>query len=150
MVWKWLRLALVGVAVLLGVMQLVPYGRDHANPPVAAEPGWSSPAVRALAQRACFDCHSNETRWPWYSHIAPVSWLVQHDVIEGRETLNFSEWNRPHQEVKDVAKEVLDGDMPPATYTPLHREAVLSAPERQALIDGLKLSLGARPSTDPH
>lgn len=66
--------------VLLLAIQLVPYGRDHTNPPVVAEPAWDSPATRALFVRACADCHSNQTVWPWYSHVAPVAWLVAHDV----------------------------------------------------------------------
>ena len=89
------KLVLIGVAVLAAaflLIQLVPYGHAHDNPPVAAEPNWDSPQTRELAQRACFDCHSNETTWPWYSNVAPVSWLVQHDVDEGREYLNFSRW----------------------------------------------------------
>jgi hypothetical protein len=59
------------------------YGRDHSNPPVRIEPRWDRARTRELAVRACFDCHSNQTRWPWYSHVAPISWLVQHDVEEG-------------------------------------------------------------------
>ena len=69
---------MIVVAVLAGLflaIQFVPYGRDHSNPPVIGEPTWNSPETRALAVRACFDCHSNETVWPWYSNIAPVSWL---------------------------------------------------------------------------
>src|SRR3954449_12180710 len=77
------------------VIQLIPYGHSHANPPVLKEPKWDSPQTRALAQRACFDCHSNETTWPWYTHIAPVSWLIARDVIEGRQHLNFSTWGQP-------------------------------------------------------
>ena len=81
----------VCVAIFL-LIQLIPYGRDHTNPAVVAEPAWDLPETRALAVRACFDCHSNETIWPWYSNVAPISWLVQRDVDEGREKLNFSEW----------------------------------------------------------
>ncbi|MCX7782465.1 MAG: heme-binding domain-containing protein, partial [Meiothermus sp.] len=80
------------LALVLLAIQLVPYGRDHQNPPVVAEPPWDSPQTRALFVRACADCHSNQTRWPWYSHIAPVSWLVQRDVEEGRSKLNLSLW----------------------------------------------------------
>ena len=81
-------LFLVGVLGLL-VIQLIPYGREHSNPAVVSEPPWDSPATRAFAVTACFDCHSNETEWPWYSNIAPMSWLVQRDVDEGRQHLNF-------------------------------------------------------------
>ena len=73
----------IGLGVLVGlfvVMQAVPYGRDHTNPPVIVEPAWDSPRTRELAVRACFDCHSNETKWPSYSHVAPLSWVVQRHV----------------------------------------------------------------------
>ena len=56
---------------------IVPFGHSHTNPPVTKEPAWNSPDTRALVQRACFDCHSNQTTWPWYSHVAPVSWLCK-------------------------------------------------------------------------
>ena len=88
---KRIALSLIGLLLLAFVaIQLVPYGRDHDNPAVIAEPNWDSPQTRDLFMTACGDCHSYETEWPWYSNIAPVSWLVQHDVEEGREKLNFS------------------------------------------------------------
>ena len=73
------------------LLQLIPYGHAHNNPVVVKEPAWDSPTTRTLAQRACFDCHSNETVWPWYTNIAPVSWMTQHDVEDGRRKLNFSD-----------------------------------------------------------
>jgi|KBSSwiStaDraftv2_1062776.scaffolds.fasta_scaffold2015676_1 Haem-binding domain len=85
------RNLLIAVFVLLLLIQLVPVWLFQTNPPVVAEPAWDSPQTRALAQRACFDCHSNETQWPLYSRIAPVSWLITSDVIRGRR-LNFSTW----------------------------------------------------------
>ena len=88
--------AAVVVVVLLVVIQAVPYGRNHTNPPLRAEPKWDSARTRQLAVDACFACHSNQTRWPWYSSVAPVSWLTQHDVEDGRRILNFSEWDRPN------------------------------------------------------
>ncbi|HZY42825.1 MAG TPA: heme-binding domain-containing protein [Anaerolineae bacterium] len=84
------RLVLILVAVLI-VIQIPPLF-FQTNPPVVAEPNWDNPQTRALAQRACFDCHSNETVWPWYSRIAPPSWLITFDVFRGRRNLNFSEW----------------------------------------------------------
>ncbi|NVB82954.1 MAG: cytochrome C, partial [Kofleriaceae bacterium] len=69
---------------MFGVMQLVPYGRARSNPPVASEPAWDSPRTRELAVRACFDCHSNETKWPWYARVAPMSWVLERDVEIGR------------------------------------------------------------------
>lgn len=124
--------------VLLAVIQVVPYGRDHSNPSLRDEPHWDSAKTRALAKRACFDCHSNETVWPWYSNVAPMSWLVQHDVDEGRAMLNFSEWSRPQEEAHESAEAVEEGEMPPSVYTPLHPEAKLNAADRDALIRGLR------------
>jgi hypothetical protein len=88
---KVLRWGAVGVLVLAVLIQFVPYGRNHTNPAVIMEPTWDSPQTRQLAVRACYDCHSNETAWPWYTNVAPVSWLTQHDVDDGRHKLNFSE-----------------------------------------------------------
>jgi len=137
-----------GAFALLGVLlagflllQLVPYGRDHTNPPVVAEPAWDSPRTRALAVRACFDCHSNETRWPWYSWVAPVSWAVQRHVDEGRAKLNWSEWG-PRREGEDAAETVEKGSMPPSWYPFLHLDARLSEVERRQLIDGLLATFG--------
>ena len=124
--------------VLLVLAQFIPYGRSHENPPVTGEPDWDSPATRALVKRTCFDCHSNETHWPWYAKIAPISWLVQHDVDEAREHLNFSEWDKPQRHADDTAHEVEEGEMPLWFYTPLHSEARLSDTEKAALIAGLK------------
>src|SRR5690349_24973871 len=132
-VFKWiLRVGLI----LLALIQLVPYGRDHATHPDGTEPKWNSPRTRELALRACFDCHSNQTRWPWYSWIAPASWLVQHDVDEGRRELNFSEWVRTYEEAGESAETVLEGEMPPWTYTVLHGDARLTPDEQRALADG--------------
>ncbi len=132
----------LALAAALVVAQLVPYGRDHTNPPVAAEPHWDSPTTRGLAQRACFDCHSNETRWPWYSHVAPSSWLLQSHVDEGREALNFSEFQKSYKDAHEAGQEVREGDMPPLSYLLLHPEARLSASEKQELARGLDATLG--------
>ena len=99
-------IACIGVVVLMAFIQLIPFGRAHANPPVLQEPNWDSPQTRDLASRACFDCHSNETTWPWYSNVAPVSWLVQRDVDEGREKLNFSEWGTARSSRGNEGKEL--------------------------------------------
>jgi hypothetical protein len=129
---------------LFAVLQFVPYGRDHTNPAVVREPAWDRPATRALAVRACFDCHSNETRWPWYSHVAPVSWPMQRDVDVGRRAVNFSEWDRPYEEAGESAETVLEGEMPPAMYLWLHPSAQLSTEEKPALVNGLTATLGSR------
>ncbi len=132
--------ALAGVVIAL---QLVPYGRDHANPPTRQEPSWNHPHTRELAVQACFDCHSNQVRWPWYSHIAPASWLVQHDVEEARRELNFSEWDRPQKHAGEAAEEVQEGEMPLDAYVWLHPRARLSSAERRELVAGLQATVGS-------
>ena len=87
---RWLKLGAIVTATVAGGIQLVPYGRDHANPAVVADAPWPDAATRELAVDACYACHSNETDWPWYSNVAPMSWLVQRDVEDGRDELNFS------------------------------------------------------------
>ncbi|HEU5315644.1 MAG TPA: heme-binding domain-containing protein [Chloroflexota bacterium] len=138
-------LALLVGAFLLAI-QLVPYGRAHASPPVRAEPPWPG-QTRDLAARACFDCHSNQTQWPWYASVAPVSWLVQRDVDEGRGKLNFSEWDR-QQEVEEAAEQIQEGEMPPWYYVVLHPEARLSRAEQSTLIAGLTQLGGGRDRGD--
>ena len=137
----WSRIALGLLGTFL-VIQLVPYGRGHTNPPVTGEPTWDAPETRALAKQACFDCHSNETKWPAYASIAPASWLVQRDVNEGRAVLNFSEWTSPQAEAKEAAEEVLEGEMPPAAYMLVHAHARLNAADRDRLAQGLARTLG--------
>lgn len=133
------------VAVLIGI-QLIPVWLVQTNPPVRAEPAWDSPRTRTLMQRACLDCHSNQTTWPLYSRIAPVSWLVTLDVIRGRRHLNVSEWGTGQAQSREsdenasagsMAEVIRDGSMPPDIYTVLHPEARLSAVEQQQLIDGI-------------
>jgi mono/diheme cytochrome c family protein len=136
----WLVGGLIVVAVVFIGIQFVPYGRAHDNPAVVAEPAWDSPETRALAVRACFSCHSNETEWPWYSNIAPMSWMVQRDVDEGRASLNFSEWHLPQEEADESAETVRDGEMPPRIYQ-LTR-ARLSDEELDRLATGLAATLG--------
>ena len=136
---------LIGAFILFVLIQFIPYGRDHANPAVVAEPQWDTPQTRALFMRACGDCHSNETKWPWYSHVAPVSWLVAHDVEEGRENLNTSTWGRQKRNKGyDAAEEVEEGDMPPFFYLPAHPEAQLDDAEKQQFISGLKATFGTK------
>lgn len=137
------RIVLIVIAVLV-VIQIPPLF-FMTNPPVVTEPNWDSPQTRALAQRACFDCHSNETVWPWYSRIAPPSWLVVLDVLRGRRNLNFSDWGaaggeREGGDMDEAIEQIQQGEMPPSNYLPLHPDAVLSAVEKQQLIDGLRAS----------
>ena len=147
----WQRTLLINAGIVLLVaaaIQLFPALPD--NPPVVREPVWDSPKTRALTVQACYDCHSNETQWPWYSRIAPVSWLLAYDVVEGREDLNFSEWDRhavsdidpdepfaPKTLVERIEDEIRSGRMPPDLYQLNHPAARLSDAEREALIAGL-------------
>ena len=124
-------LFLVGVLGLL-LIQLVPYGRDHTNPRVIAEPTWDSAKTRATAVIACFDCHSNETKWPWYSNIAPMSWLVQRDVDEGREHMNLSEWT-PGQGSEAAEK----------VHRSLHAVGGLEIPREFVFMDRAAIGLGS-------
>lgn len=139
--WIWIGIALLLVVVL--AIQLFPYGRNHVNPPVVAEPNWDSPATRTTFMRACGDCHSNDTVWPAYSQVAPISWLVQHDVEEGRAAFNVSEWGQRRNEGDETVEVVQKGEMPPRYYTLLHPAAKLSGSEQQAFIDGLAATFGA-------
>jgi hypothetical protein len=102
---------------------------------------WDSLQIRELAVRACFDCHSNQTVWPWYSNIAPISWLIQRDVDEGRRKTNFSEWDQTQREARESAETVQKGTMLP-WYYPWAR---FSPTERHNLIRGLAITVGQEP-----
>ena len=140
---------LIITLLLLVAIQFIPYGKDHTNPPVIAEPNWDSPQTRALFMRACGDCHSHETKWPWYSNIDPVSWLVYHDVVEGREHFNISAWgHQKKNEGEDAAEELEEGEMPLKPYLLAHPEARLSKQEKALLIEGLKKTFGEEKEKD--
>jgi cytochrome c551/c552 len=132
--------------VALAAAQLVPI--KHDNPPAQTAIKWDSAQTEGLAKRACMDCHSNETVWPWYTYVAPSSWLTRNHVAGGREELNFSELNnirsfRLARLPNDVAQQIRNGSMPPADYLLLHPDARLSDAEKQQLIQGLQASLAA-------
>jgi len=129
-----------GVGVL-AVMQLVPYGRAHSNPPVLHEPQWASPHVRELAVRACFNCHSNQTTWPWYANVAPLSWVTEFDVESARSVVNFSEWNRTYDLAPYSGQSLRTGNMPPFKYSMAHPEANLTQQETLELARGLDAML---------
>lgn len=123
------------LVVVIVAVQAIPYGRNHTNPPVTAEPRWDSPETRAAVKTACFDCHSNETNWPWYSKVAPASWLMQHDVDAARAKLNFSEWRRGHD--VDEIEEALKRRMPLKFYARMNAHARLGPSDRIFLMRGL-------------
>jgi hypothetical protein len=134
------RNAILGVIAVIVVgfiiLQVVP-GFARTNPPVQYKVNWSSPETENLMRTACYDCHTNETVWPWYSQIAPISWLVVHDVNEGREKLNFSD-GTGEIEADELIRQIQDGEMPPKIYLTMHPDANLSATQKAALIDGIR------------
>ena len=134
---KWLVRIVLGGLGVLGVLQLVPYGWWHDNPPVRQDAPWPDAATAELARVACYDCHSNETEWPFYSYVAPMSWLVRRDVELGREALNFSDWEDDASEADDAAESLLDGSMPPRQYELAHPDARLSDEEVEQLAAAL-------------
>ena len=133
--WKVVRWVVLAVVVVFLAIQLVPV--DRSTRPVTAEVP-APPEARAVLRRACYDCHSNETVWPWYSRVAPVSWLLARDVRKGRDELNFSTWDRYStkeqvKKVKESWEQAAEGEMPPWFYLPVHRDAVLSAEDKVVL-----------------
>jgi len=128
--------AAAAAIVAVAALQFIPVKRD--NPPVKFEV--EAPAdVHRLLERACYDCHSNKTRWPWYSRVAPVSWLVARDVHRGRREVNFTDWpsfDFEEQEhlLSDIAKAVDRRKMPLPIYLSLHAEARLTAADRRRLV----------------
>lgn len=141
-----LKIVLIALAWIVGLflaMQIVPYGRTHSNPATVKEPAWDSPRTRELAVRACFNCHSNQTTWPWYADLAPFSWVVQRDVEAARETINFSEWHRTYDLAHEAGPSVVRQDMPPIKYRVAHPEANLNEQEMLDLARGLNATVGA-------
>ena len=129
---KWMRQILLVGAILLGALQFIPV--ERTNPPVESDVP-APDSVRVVLRRACDDCHSNETVWPRYSHVAPGSCLIAYDVRHGREELNYSTWNRisPRDQVKKLKESwetTSEGEMPPWYYLAMHRDAALSTRDR--------------------
>ncbi len=147
-----MKYKVLGVLVLVGIaIQFVPYGREHTNPKVVAEPRWDSPATRELFFKACSNCHSNETVWPWYSNIAPVSWLIQRDVDEGREYFNISMWGvQEKNKGDDAAEEIEEGKMPPWFYLLGNPSARLSEKDKEVFIKGLRATFGEEKEEGEH
>jgi hypothetical protein len=114
----------------------------RTNPPVVHDflaTNMPPPKIAATFRAACYDCHSHETKWPWYSHVAPVSWLVASDVKEGRRHVNFSDWpvddpDRATRWLENISEQVGYKEMPPIQYTLIHADARLTAAEREQLI----------------
>ena len=141
------RLLTVIFAATLGTMvtiQAIPYGRAHSNPPITGEPEWATPRTRELMVRACFGCHSNEVEYPAYASVAPISWVVEAHVAEGREKVNYSEFDSRQRGADETIEVIQEGSMPPAYYTQFgrHPEAKLTTAEIAELIAGLKATPG--------
>ncbi len=130
--------AKIGILVIVAALLLAQSIRiEKSNPPVHNDIS-ADPAIKPLLRRACYNCHSNETVWPWYSSVAPASWLVASDVNEGRRQLNFSDWEAYSQKVREeklkaIADEMQEGDMPPWYYSLVHRDARLKSTEREQI-----------------
>ncbi|MFM7124465.1 MAG: heme-binding domain-containing protein [Actinomycetes bacterium] len=141
------RLMMVFFAATIGtlvVIQAIPYGKDHTNPPITGEPEWSSPRTRELMVRACFGCHSNEVEYPSYASVAPISWVVQSHIDEGRSKVNYQEWNSRQRGAHETIEVIKNGSMPPSFYTTFgrHPEAKLTQEEISELIAGLRATPG--------
>lgn len=140
---KIFKYAGIGVGVIFILIQI--FQVDHTNPEVRGEPNWDSPRTRELAKRACFDCHSNETNWPWYSYVAPVSWRVYNHVYNGRRKFNFSDYPLGTKEPEEAIEEIQKGEMPLSDYLILHSEADLTLMEKAELIKGLQKTFSNTP-----
>jgi hypothetical protein len=141
---KWIGLTLI---VLLVAIQLIRPARTN---PVVDESRTieadtqMNPEVAAIFERACYDCHSSKTRWPWYSQIAPVSWFLVSDVNDARKKLSLSDWGsydpkKKATKLQEICEEIEKDDMPLASYVLLHPQAKLSGSDRKLLCDWVKL-----------
>lgn len=135
---RWLLRSAGAAVVLFGLLQLVPYGWTHSNPPVVEDTPWPDARSATVARQSCYSCHSNETDWPAYSYLAPMSWLVRNDVDRARDELNFSDWDEAVDELDDAVEMVDEGSMPPRRYTAIYREAALDDEEEQVLLAALR------------
>ncbi|MBL1213887.1 MAG: heme-binding domain-containing protein [Ignavibacteriae bacterium] len=134
---KIIKYSIIGLTIIFIAIQFIPV--DRHNPPITGE--ITAPSeVKNILQRSCYDCHSNQTDWHFYSYIAPVSWLVTNDVNEGREELNFSEWNKydskkQNKKINEIYEEIAEGKMPMKIYLITHPSADLTKNEKQVIKD---------------
>ncbi|MEO8395796.1 MAG: heme-binding domain-containing protein [Chloroflexota bacterium] len=139
-------LSIGAIVALVIIVQIIPWGSvfpafAQTNPPVSTQIQWDSPRTERLVRSACYDCHSNETVWPWYAKITPVSWLVAHDTNEGRQNLNFSTQSADQINPNELIEQIQRGDMPKSPYPLMHPDAALSTEQKADLIAGLQASL---------
>ena len=135
--WRAVRWTAIGAGALFVGIQLVPYGWSQPNPPITQDAPWPDAESERIARSSCYACHSNETDWPAYAYVAPMSWLVRRDVEEGRDALNFSTWDQEAGEVDDAIEVITEGSMPPDRYTMVHRDATLTDAEVDRLTAAL-------------
>jgi Haem-binding domain len=138
--WAAARVVVIRTAavawIIFMVIQLVPYGWWHDNPPVIRDAPWPDAESEQIARTSCYSCHSNETDWPIYSYVAPMSWLVRYDVERARDEFNFSDWDP--DDAEDAIEMIEEGSMPLDRYVMIHRDARLSDSERDTLIAALE------------
>ena len=133
---KGAKVALLVLAAVFFISQFIRI--DKKNPPVISDiPADSS--VKSILKQSCYDCHSNETKWPWYSNVAPVSWLISNDVNDARKHLNFSEWGSYNAEkqlskLDDIRDQIRQGDMPLWYYSLMHPSARIKQNEREKIV----------------
>lgn len=147
----WMLAAAVAIAGLSFLtLQIVPFfPAGHSNPQVIREPNWDSAATRDLTMRACGDCHSYQTEWPWFSYVAPTSWVVSNHVWKARHGMNFNNWDVTSGKPRSpdqVEESIREGRMPPSAYLLTHPQARLTDAETEQLIAGLRRTMEA----DPH
>lgn len=119
------------LAAIIIAIQFIPV--DRSNPPIQSDIQAPS-SVSDILRRSCYDCHSHETHWPWYSRIAPISWFLAHHIHEGREKLNFSQWNelstrKQSETIHEIWEETSKGHMPLRSYLIMHPKAKLTEEE---------------------
>jgi hypothetical protein len=153
---KLIRLVLLALIVFLVVAQFVPVERTNPpfDPSETLQATLQPPShVSAILERSCRDCHSNETRWPWYSRVAPISWLLAGDVSEGRNHMNLSEWGRLSSRragnyLEEICEEVTSGSMPQGKYVLLHPDAKLSQQDVDAICGWTETARAAMAPSD--
>ncbi len=136
----------IGLFAVVSLVVLIAISGKRTNPPIERTVDWDSPETKATFYRACADCHSHETKWPWYSHVAPVSWKVIHNINEGREEFNISATDLG--EADEAGEKVLEGEMPPTEYVRFHSEAKLTPEEKDTFVVGLISTFGAEEDHD--
>jgi hypothetical protein len=133
----------IAVSLFALAMQLIPAGTRN-SPIVPSRTIYATesmpPSVRTVFESSCMNCHSNQTYWPWYSYIAPVSWIVARDVHDGRRQMNFSEWGayspqKREQKLEEICEQIMNGDMPDGKYTFIHRNSRLTQEQREAVCE---------------